>query len=108
MGLTYLFRLHAARDPLPFFLVQNALAQAYLLRRYLDALILLDIFHTLFQGHLLLRHDPYGVIAATGAHVGQLLSFRSIYDKVAWFDVLGDDLAGVYVFARIDEEGTAL
>ena len=84
--------------------IQNGLTKADIFWRHLDTFVLLDIFHTFFQGHLDLRNDSHRIITATGAHICQLLSFRCIYDQVSWFDMFCDNLTYINFFSRIHKK----
>ena len=53
------FRLHHLLEFLPVFFVQLYFAKTYVLRCYFNALVLLDVFHTLFKRHLYLKSDSY-------------------------------------------------
>src|ERR1700754_162205 len=107
-SLAYLFRLHRLLRSLSLIFVQDGLAQTYLFGCHLDTLILLDIFHAFFQGHLLLRDDPDRIIAAAGTHIGQLLTFRRVDDQVARLDMFRNDLTYINFFAWIYKESTAI
>src|SRR5579863_1088700 len=102
--LACLFRLHRPGRPLPLLFVEDHLPKADFFWCDFDTFILLDIFHTFFQRHLLFRNDPDRIIASTRPHIGQLLSFRRVDDQVPRLDMFGDDLTYVDIFTGIDKE----
>ena len=106
--LSNLFRFQHFLELSPLLFVQNGLAKTDLFGGDFDTFILLDIFHALLQGHLDPGNYPDGIIASAGAHIGQLLSFCGVDDQVTGLDVLGDDLAYIYFFARIHKKGATI
>src|SRR6185437_12574225 len=99
------------QHPLIFFalfFIKDRFAKTDLFRRHFNAFVLLDIFHAFLERHLFFRGDAYGVIASAGAHIGQLFPFRGVDDEIARLDMLRDDLTGIDVLARIDEEGASV
>ena len=59
-------------------MVQNALAQAQVLRGDLQQLVVGQKFQALLQGHLPGRDQPQGLVGAGGPHVGQLLLLADV------------------------------
>src|SRR6185437_8637605 len=99
------------QHPLIFFalfFIKDRFAKTDLFRRHFNAFVLLDIFHAFLERHLFFRGDAYGIIASAGAHIGQLFPFRGVDDEIARLDMLRDDLTGIDVLARIDEEGASV
>lgn len=55
----YLLGSHLLLHALTLFFVQYHFAQADIPGSYLYALVVLDVFHALFEGHLYFRNDAY-------------------------------------------------
>src|SRR4051812_11631005 len=73
LPLPDLFRLHTLLNTFSFFFIKQYLSEAYNLRRYFYAFVLLDIFHAFFKRHLYFRNDTNRIITTAGAHVGEFL-----------------------------------
>src|SRR5690606_26498535 len=97
-----------ARGPLAVHLGAQLLAQADLLRRDLDQLVVVDELQRLLQRQLHRRDQSLVVVLTGGPEVGQLLAAQRVDGQVVVLAVDADDLALVDFLARLDEQPAAL
>ena len=89
--------------------VEDDLADAEVGGGDFEVFVLADVLHGLLEAHLNGGRASALVVGALGAHVGEVLGGDDVDDDVvAGAQALADDLAGIDVVARLDEEGTAV
>src|SRR5207344_145374 len=91
-----------------FLLWERDLAQADVVRRHLDALILSDELERLLEHERPLGDQPRELLRVRLAHVGELLLLRGVDVDVLGAGVLAHDHPFVHVLARPDEHGPSL
>ena len=79
----------------PFVWIKIAFAQADILWRNLDQLVIVDIGNCLFQRHHFRRGQADGVFLARDAEVGQRLGFHWIDVQIARLGIFADNHAFV-------------
>ena len=87
---------------------EEAFSDAYGIGADFDKLIGLDILHSQFETHLSSGSDLSGVVFTGGADISHLLSPYRVYRNVVILAVFADDLAGVDLFAGLDEKDAAV
>src|SRR5215467_10888242 len=97
-----------ARRLLPIALGEMPLAQADLLRRHFDELVVLDELERLLERHPDRRRELHVVVLARGADVRELLGAERVDREVVVLGVDSDELAFVDLVAFADEEAAAL
>src|SRR4249919_3101426 len=90
-----------------FLLWERDLAQADVVRRHLDALVLADELERLLEHERPLGDQARELLRVRLAHVGELLLLRRVDVDVLGAGVLPDDHALVHVLARPDEHRPA-
>ena len=88
--------------------VQDALAHTQVLRGDFQQLVIIDELEALFQRHRMDGNQAHCVFGSGSvAHVGDVLLFADVDDKVIRAGVLTDDHALVNVLLRADEQRAA-
>lgn len=96
------FLLHAQA------VVENALADAQILRRDLQQLVLGEIFQTVLKAHVLRRDQPQCIVAAAGAGIRQMLALADIDDDILRLRGTADDHALIDLRTCRNEQAAAL
>ncbi len=89
-------------------MVENHFPHAHAFRRYFNQLVFLDVFESFLKREHRARNNLRLVVRAAGTCVCQLFRLCHVHDKVVVVDMFADNLTGVDLLARVDEELAAV
>lgn len=91
-----------------FSFVEDYFSYSQVLGCNFEILVGFDVFQRLFERKYYGRYQLHLVVGARCPHIGELLRLGNVYYEVALFGVFADDLSGVYLLLREDEESASV